>query len=123
MSHDWGNGITRYRDTLTEDSPALTNGAVNVFRTDNVKVNEYTSLTDETGMLLQLVVSKNAPGFESRGRFSVQILYVLSSPVWVLFGFSQGTLVRSPPKTCTIDLKGVCDCLSLYVGQDPLITL
>lgn len=49
VSHNWGNRITRYRDTITEDSPALVNGAVNVFRTDNVQVNEYTSLDDETG--------------------------------------------------------------------------
>lgn len=42
VSHNWGNRITRYRDTITEDSPALINGAVTVFRTDNAKVNEYT---------------------------------------------------------------------------------
>lgn len=116
MSHDWGNRITRYRDTVTEDSPALINGAVNVFRTDNIKVNEYTSITDESGALVQLVVSKVAPGFEPHGSFPVQILHVVSRPVWVVSGCSQGMLVRSPPpKTCTIDLRGV--------GQDPLITL
>ncbi|XP_029702398.1 immunoglobulin superfamily DCC subclass member 4 isoform X2 [Takifugu rubripes] len=37
VSHNWGNRITRYRDTIAEDSPALVNGAVNVFRTDNVQ--------------------------------------------------------------------------------------
>lgn len=94
MSHDWGNRITRYRDTVTEDSPALINGAVNVFRTDNVKVNEYTSLTDETGTLVQLVVSKAAPGFESHRSFSLQILHVLSRPVWVLSGYTGSF----PPK-------------------------
>lgn len=79
MSHDWGNRITRYRDTVTEDSPALINGAFNVFRTDNVKVN--TSLTDESGTLVRLVVSKDAPGFESHRSFSVHLLHVLYRPV------------------------------------------
>lgn len=56
MSHNWGNRITRYRDTITEDSPALINGAVNVFRTDNVQVNEYTSLSDDTGhQIIQVI--------------------------------------------------------------------
>lgn len=99
MSHDWGNRITRYRDTVTEDSPALINGAVNVFRSDNAKVNEYTSLTDETGTLVQLVVSRAAPGFESHLSSSAQILHVLSRSVWVLSGCSLGTLARSLPKT------------------------
>ncbi|KAM4744305.1 immunoglobulin superfamily DCC subclass member 4 isoform 2-T2 [Anableps anableps] len=33
VSHNWVNRITRYRDTITEDSPALINGALNVFIT------------------------------------------------------------------------------------------
>uniref|UniRef100_A0AAQ5YSS4 Immunoglobulin superfamily, DCC subclass, member 4 n=1 Tax=Amphiprion ocellaris TaxID=80972 RepID=A0AAQ5YSS4_AMPOC len=35
VSHNWANRITRYRDTMTEDSPALTNGALNMLITDN----------------------------------------------------------------------------------------
>ncbi|KAK5873705.1 hypothetical protein PBY51_018721 [Eleginops maclovinus] len=30
VSHDWANRITRYRDTITEDSPSLINGALNM---------------------------------------------------------------------------------------------
>lgn len=66
MSHDWGNRITRYRDTVTEDSPALINGAVNMLRTDNVKVNEYTSFTVESDKLVRLVVRKDYPGFDAQ---------------------------------------------------------
>ncbi|XP_054901101.1 immunoglobulin superfamily DCC subclass member 4 isoform X1 [Poeciliopsis prolifica] len=33
VSHNWVNRITRYRDTITEESPALTNGALNMFIT------------------------------------------------------------------------------------------
>lgn len=40
VSHNWGNRITRYRDTITEDSPTLINGALNMFITDNGTVNE-----------------------------------------------------------------------------------
>lgn len=40
VSHNWGNRITRYRDTLTEDSPTLINGALNMFITNNGTVNE-----------------------------------------------------------------------------------
>lgn len=121
MSHDWGNRITRYRDTVTEESPVLINGAVNVLRTDNVKVNGHTSFTAETDTLVRLAVSKDSPGFEVHQSFSVQILHVLSSLMWILSGCSQGSLARSLPKTCTIDFRGVCDCLSLYVGQDWLL--
>ncbi|XP_022056145.2 immunoglobulin superfamily DCC subclass member 4 isoform X2 [Acanthochromis polyacanthus] len=35
VSHNWANRITRYRDTITEDSPALINGAFNMLITDN----------------------------------------------------------------------------------------
>ncbi|XP_036952136.1 immunoglobulin superfamily DCC subclass member 4 isoform X2 [Acanthopagrus latus] len=35
VSHDWANRITRYRDTITEDSPTLINGALNTLITDN----------------------------------------------------------------------------------------
>uniref|UniRef100_A0A3B4ZKX6 Immunoglobulin superfamily DCC subclass member 4-like n=1 Tax=Stegastes partitus TaxID=144197 RepID=A0A3B4ZKX6_9TELE len=35
VSHNWANRITRYRDTITEDSPALINGALNMLITDN----------------------------------------------------------------------------------------
>ncbi|XP_043953757.1 immunoglobulin superfamily DCC subclass member 4 isoform X1 [Gambusia affinis] len=31
VSHNWVNRITRYRDTITEESPALMNGALNMF--------------------------------------------------------------------------------------------
>ncbi|XP_068457074.1 immunoglobulin superfamily DCC subclass member 4 isoform X2 [Clinocottus analis] len=34
VSHDWANRITRYRDTITEDSPTLINGALNILITD-----------------------------------------------------------------------------------------
>lgn len=121
MSHDWGNRITRYRDTVTEESPVLINGAVNVLRTDNVKVNGYTSFTAETDTLVRLAVSKDSPGFEDHQSFSVQNLHVLSSPMWILSGCPQGSLARSLPKTCTIVFRGVCDCLSLYVGWDWLL--
>ncbi|KAF3832375.1 hypothetical protein F7725_026040 [Dissostichus mawsoni] len=30
VSHDWANRITRYRDTITEDSPSLINGALSM---------------------------------------------------------------------------------------------
>ncbi|MEQ2242147.1 hypothetical protein ILYODFUR_032859, partial [Ilyodon furcidens] len=33
VSHNWVNRITRYRDTITEESPALINEAVNMFIT------------------------------------------------------------------------------------------
>ncbi|XP_038145772.1 immunoglobulin superfamily DCC subclass member 4 isoform X1 [Cyprinodon tularosa] len=33
VSHNWVNRITRYRDTITEESPALINGALNMFIT------------------------------------------------------------------------------------------
>ncbi|XP_024151393.1 immunoglobulin superfamily DCC subclass member 4 isoform X2 [Oryzias melastigma] len=33
VSHNWVNRITKYRDTITEDSPALINGAFNIFMT------------------------------------------------------------------------------------------
>ncbi|XP_033972670.1 immunoglobulin superfamily DCC subclass member 4 [Trematomus bernacchii] len=35
VSHDWANRITRYRDTITEDSPSLINGALSMVITDN----------------------------------------------------------------------------------------
>ncbi|KAM9366474.1 immunoglobulin superfamily DCC subclass member 4 [Symphorus nematophorus] len=35
VSHNWANRITRYRDTITEDSPVLINGALNMLITDN----------------------------------------------------------------------------------------
>ncbi|XP_037342384.2 immunoglobulin superfamily DCC subclass member 4 isoform X3 [Pungitius pungitius] len=35
VSHDWANRITRYRDTMTEDSPTLINGAPNMQIIDN----------------------------------------------------------------------------------------
>lgn len=35
VSHNWANRITRYRDTITEDSPTLINGALNKLITDN----------------------------------------------------------------------------------------
>ncbi|XP_069546589.1 immunoglobulin superfamily DCC subclass member 4 [Brachyistius frenatus] len=35
VSHNWVNRITRYRDTITEDSPTLINGALNMLITDN----------------------------------------------------------------------------------------
>ncbi|XP_019935247.2 immunoglobulin superfamily DCC subclass member 4 [Paralichthys olivaceus] len=35
VSHNWANRITRYRDTVAEDCPALINGAVNMLITDN----------------------------------------------------------------------------------------
>ncbi|XP_075933719.1 immunoglobulin superfamily DCC subclass member 4 [Anarhichas minor] len=35
VSHNWANRITRYRDTITEDSPTLINGALNMQITDN----------------------------------------------------------------------------------------
>ncbi|XP_038557041.1 immunoglobulin superfamily DCC subclass member 4 isoform X2 [Micropterus salmoides] len=35
VSHNWANRITRYRDTITEDSPTLINGALNMLITDN----------------------------------------------------------------------------------------
>ncbi|XP_039651628.1 immunoglobulin superfamily DCC subclass member 4 isoform X2 [Perca fluviatilis] len=35
VSHNWANRITRYRDTITEDSPTLINGALNRLITDN----------------------------------------------------------------------------------------
>uniref|UniRef100_A0A3P9MQ39 Immunoglobulin superfamily, DCC subclass, member 4 n=1 Tax=Oryzias latipes TaxID=8090 RepID=A0A3P9MQ39_ORYLA len=33
VSHNWVNRITKYRDTIMEDSPALINGAFNIFMT------------------------------------------------------------------------------------------
>ncbi|KAM4596581.1 immunoglobulin superfamily DCC subclass member 4 [Fundulus diaphanus] len=33
VSHNWVNRITRYRDTITEESPTLLNGALNMFIT------------------------------------------------------------------------------------------
>ncbi|KAM9410495.1 immunoglobulin superfamily DCC subclass member 4 [Pholidichthys leucotaenia] len=47
VSHNWANRITRYRDTITEDSPALINGALTMLITDNSMVGEdhlYTSV-------------------------------------------------------------------------------
>ncbi|TKS69849.1 Immunoglobulin superfamily DCC subclass member 4 [Collichthys lucidus] len=35
VSHNWANRITKYRDTITEDSPTLINGALNMLITDN----------------------------------------------------------------------------------------
>ncbi|XP_040057530.2 immunoglobulin superfamily DCC subclass member 4 isoform X1 [Gasterosteus aculeatus] len=35
VSHNWANRITRYRDTMTEDSPTLINGALNMQIIDN----------------------------------------------------------------------------------------
>uniref|UniRef100_A0A3Q0SHC1 Immunoglobulin superfamily DCC subclass member 4 n=1 Tax=Amphilophus citrinellus TaxID=61819 RepID=A0A3Q0SHC1_AMPCI len=35
VSHNWANRITRYRDTITEDSPTLVNGALNMLITEN----------------------------------------------------------------------------------------
>ncbi|XP_076612465.1 immunoglobulin superfamily DCC subclass member 4 [Chaetodon auriga] len=35
VSHNWANRITRYRDTMTEDSPTLINGALNMLITDS----------------------------------------------------------------------------------------
>ncbi|XP_026028519.1 immunoglobulin superfamily DCC subclass member 4 [Astatotilapia calliptera] len=35
VSHNWANRITRYKDTLIEDSPTLVNGALNMLITDN----------------------------------------------------------------------------------------
>ncbi|KAM7423795.1 hypothetical protein PAMA_000248 [Pampus argenteus] len=35
VSHNWANRITRYRDTITEDSPKLINGALNMLTNDN----------------------------------------------------------------------------------------
>ncbi|XP_034434869.1 immunoglobulin superfamily DCC subclass member 4 isoform X1 [Hippoglossus hippoglossus] len=35
VSHNWANRITRYRDTIAEDCPALINGAVNMLITEN----------------------------------------------------------------------------------------
>ncbi|XP_026149791.1 immunoglobulin superfamily DCC subclass member 4 [Mastacembelus armatus] len=35
VSHNWANRITRYRDTITEDSPTLINGALNMLITDD----------------------------------------------------------------------------------------
>lgn len=35
VSHNWANRITRYRDTITEDSPALINGALNKLIADS----------------------------------------------------------------------------------------
>ncbi|XP_047437251.1 immunoglobulin superfamily DCC subclass member 4 isoform X2 [Mugil cephalus] len=35
VSHNWANRITRYRDTISEDSPTLINGALNMLITDN----------------------------------------------------------------------------------------
>lgn len=40
VSHNWANRITRYRDTITEDSPTLINGAVDMLNGDNGMVNE-----------------------------------------------------------------------------------
>ncbi|XP_029000673.1 immunoglobulin superfamily DCC subclass member 4 isoform X2 [Betta splendens] len=34
VSHNWANRITRYRDTITEDSPTLVNGALTMLITD-----------------------------------------------------------------------------------------
>lgn len=121
VSHDWGNRITRYRDTVTEESPVLINGAVNVLRTDNVKVNGYTSFTAETDTLVRLAVSKDSPGLEDHQSVSLQILHVLFSPTWILSACSRGSLARSLPKTCTIVFRAVYDCLSQYVGRDWLL--
>ncbi|XP_071344958.1 immunoglobulin superfamily DCC subclass member 4 isoform X2 [Trachinotus anak] len=35
VSHNWANRITKYRDTITEDSPTLINGALNMLLADN----------------------------------------------------------------------------------------
>lgn len=69
VSHNWGNRITRYRDTITEDSPALVNGAVNVFRTDNVQVNEYTNPTTLVIHFKQLhSIKKSLFSFAKKGK-------------------------------------------------------
>lgn len=39
VSHNWVNRITTYRDTIIEDSPALINGALNMFITATGMVN------------------------------------------------------------------------------------
>ncbi|XP_028258139.1 immunoglobulin superfamily DCC subclass member 4 [Parambassis ranga] len=35
VSHNWANRITRYRDTITDDSPTLINGALDILIGDN----------------------------------------------------------------------------------------
>lgn len=35
VSHNWANRITRYKDTIIEDSPTLVNGALNMLITAN----------------------------------------------------------------------------------------
>ncbi|KAM4602687.1 immunoglobulin superfamily DCC subclass member 4 [Polymixia lowei] len=37
VSRNWANRITRYRDTITEDSPTIINGALNVLANENGK--------------------------------------------------------------------------------------
>ncbi|XP_056135262.1 immunoglobulin superfamily DCC subclass member 4 [Lampris incognitus] len=37
VSRNWANRITRYRDTITEDSPTLINGALNILKNDDGK--------------------------------------------------------------------------------------
>lgn len=44
VSHNWANRITKYRDTITEDSPTLNNGALNMLITDNGMVNELNTV-------------------------------------------------------------------------------
>lgn len=46
VSHNWANRITTYRDTIIEDSPALINGALNIFITAAGMVNAQTSRSD-----------------------------------------------------------------------------
>ncbi len=46
VSHNWANRITRYRDTIIEDSPTLINGVLNMILTDNGTVSALTEFID-----------------------------------------------------------------------------
>lgn len=51
MSHNWANRITKYRDTITEDSSTVNKGALNILITDNEMVNELTQYRTVTTRL------------------------------------------------------------------------
>ena len=60
VSHNWADRITRYRDTIAEDCPALMNGAVNMLITENGTVKEWTKPWLCTEMILGTILSESA---------------------------------------------------------------
>lgn len=54
VSHNWANRITRYRDTITEDSPTLINGAFNMLINDNGTVNKISTIASSNVSILYI---------------------------------------------------------------------